>query len=392
MTFAYEAARPDGALVHGRLEANSQADAAAVLSARGLFPISVEAPSRQTDSFGRPSSRSLATVFQSLSALVEAGVSLHKALQVTRGLAKGKLADAVERVEARVRNGSSLGAALVEEGDLFPPVAVGLVRAGERGVGLGTALMHAALELERKAETAARVRVALAYPLLLALVGTASIGLIVLFVVPRFASLLGDLGQAVPPTTRGLVAVATLMRTYGVVIGPVLFASLIAGYKIIVERRVSWHRWLLDLPIIGPIRHALATARAARTLGALLSTGTPALTALSIAHEASGDAAVESRLAVARERVAQGEGLTAALQHARAFTPHALELAAIGESAGKLPSLLGKAADIEDQRAEQQLKTLVALAEPALILIFASIVAFVAAALLQAVYSLRPGA
>ena len=122
-----------------------------------------------------------------------------------------------------------------------------------------------------------------------------------------------------------------------------------------------------------------------------MSTSTPALTALSIAHEASGDAAVADRLQAARERVAQGAGFTVALQQAQALTQSALELAAIGESSGTLPSLLTKAAEIEDERVEQQLKTLVAFAEPALILAFASVVAFVAAALLQAVYSLRPG-
>jgi len=391
VTFAYEAARTDGALVRGRLEAGSQAEAAALLSARGLFPIAVGAPSRRTDSFRQPSTRALATVFQSLSALTQSGVPLHKALHVTRGLAKGKLADALERVEARVRNGSSLATALTEEGDLFPVVAIGLVRAGERGVGLDTALLQTARELERKAETAARLRATLAYPLLLILVGTASIGLITFFVVPRFATLLGDLGQTLPPTTRILLSFSSLLRRYGVVIGAIVVAGFGAGLKATRERRASWHGWLLSLPVIGPIRHALATARATRTLGALLSTSTPALTALSIAHDASGDAAVADRLQAARERVAQGAGLTAALQHAQALTPSALELAAIGESSGTLPSLLTNAAEIEDQRVEQQLKTLVAFAEPALILAFASIVAFVAAALLQAVYSLRPG-
>lgn len=316
---------------------------------------------------------------------------MHKALHVTGGLAKGKLADAFQRMEARVRNGSSLAAALADEGDLFPAVAIGLVRAGERGVGLDTALLQTARELERKAETAARIRATLAYPLLLILVGSASIGLIAFFVVPRFATLLGDLGQSLPPTTRILLAFSSLMRRYGVVIGAIVVAGLVAGFKAIGERRVAWHGWLLDLPIVGPIRHALATGRAARALGALLSTGTPALTALSIAHEASGDAAVAERLQAARERVAQGTGITAALEHARALTSGALELAAIGESSGKLPSMLAKAADLEEQRAEQQLKTLVAFAEPALILVFAAVVAFVAAALLQAVYSLRPG-
>src|SRR5436190_6536318 len=327
MTFSYEAARADGAVVHGRVDAGSQSEAAALLSSRGLFPIAVDLPSR-ADAIGRqPSARSLATVFQGLSALVDTGVPLHTALRVTRGLAAAGLRDALERVESRVRNGSSLGAALACEGRLFPAVAIRLVRAGEQGVGLGAALGHAARNLERTAEVTGRIRAALAYPVLLVVVGSASIALIVLFVLPRFAALLTDLGQSLPVSTRILMVSATLLRNYGVVLGALVVAGLAIGYKVLAEQRTVWHRWLLELMVIGPLRHGLATARVARTLSSLLATGTPALAALNIARAASGDMAVGERLQIAHSEVAQGTSLTKALSHARALTPSALELA-----------------------------------------------------------------
>jgi general secretion pathway protein F len=391
--FRYEAVRSDGGLVRGLLDAASEPAAAGVLSARGLYPILVESSpvpdTRYPFGFGRPSRRAQATVFQSLAAFVEAGVPLQKALQATDRVASGPLRDALGRVTQRVREGSSLGSALAAA-HLFSAVTVGLVRAGERGVGLGPALSHAAAQLEREAETDARVRAALTYPALLAVVGTGSIALIVLFVVPRFAALLSDLGQALPVATRLLLGAADVVRRYGLV-GAVLGAALaVAAVRLIGERRAGWHGWLLRLPLIGALRHALASARAARTLGALLGTGTPALAALEIAREAAGDAAVAARIASARSRVAEGQGLTAALEVTGALTPSALQLAAIGEGSGRLPTLLAKAAELDDQEAERRLKTLVSLLEPGLILLFAGLVAFVAAALLQAVYALRP--
>lgn len=390
-SFAYEAARTDGGVVRGSVDAESQPDAAALLSARGLFPIVVEVrPERSNIFVQRPSARALATVFQSLAALVEAGIPMHKALHATQALARGTLAEALQRVEACVRDGSSLGAALAIEGT-FSGVAVGLVRAGERGVGLAAGLAQAARQLDRDAQAAARIKSALAYPLLLTVVGTASVALIMFFVVPRFAALLADMGQTLPTATRILLAISQLVRSYGVAVGVVGAVFVVAAARLAVARRAAWHAWLLESPVIGPLRHTLATARVARALGALLSTGTPALAALETAQEAAGDAAVAARLGAARLRVAQGAGLTAALENARALTPRALQLAAIGEGSGKLPDLLGRAADIEEQRAEQQLKMLVACIEPALIFLFATVVAFVAAALLQAVYSLRPG-
>jgi type II secretory pathway component PulF len=110
-----------------------------------------------------------------------------------------------------------------------------------------------------------------------------------------------------------------------------------------------------------------------------------------VARTAAGDEAVAARIARARERVAEGAGLSAALTAAEALTPAALQLAAIGDAAGRLPDLLERAAHLEDALADRRVRTLVALLEPALILAFAAVVAFVAAALLQAMYSLRPG-
>lgn len=384
--FRYEAARSDGGLVRGLLEAASEPAAAAVLSARGLYPLLVEsspAPVR------RASRRAQATVFQSLAAFVDAGVPLEKALQATQRVASGQLRDGLGRVAQRVREGSSLGGALAAEGR-FSPVTIGLVRAGERGVGLTAALGQAAAQLEREAETESRVKSALTYPALLAVVGSGAIALIVLFVIPRFATILGDLGQALPTATRLLLSLSDGARGYGLVfVGAGVGLAIIAA-RAINEHRVAWHGWLLRLPVVGELRLAIASARASRTLGALLGSGTPALAALEIAREAAGDAAVATRIAAARSRVAEGQGLTAALEATGALTPSALQLAAIGEGSGRLPTLLAKAAELDDAEAERRLKTLVALLEPGLILVFAGLVAFVAAALLQAVYALRP--
>jgi general secretion pathway protein F len=216
--FHFEAARADGHAVKGLLDAPSRSQAAATLSARGLFPVVVEPAPEGLFSRRRASTRALAAVIQSLATLVDAGVPLAQALDATQKLAPAPLGEALGRVAARVRQGTSLGTSLAEERALFSGLTVGLVRAGERGVGLGPALLQAAAQLGRQAETAARVRAALAYPVLLAAVGSLSVGLIVLFVVPRFAAILGDLGQALPPATRALIGISGAARRYGLLL------------------------------------------------------------------------------------------------------------------------------------------------------------------------------
>src|SRR5256714_2427809 len=388
-TFSFEAARADGALVRGTLDASTVPDATCVLSARGLFPLRVD-PARRRFS-RRPPARAQAIVFESLASLVEAGIPLHQALSATGRIANPSLQNALQRIGSRVHEGASLGSALAAEKSSFSGVAIGLVRSGERGMGLSAALAQAAAQLEREAQLAARVRSALAYPCLLALVGGVSVAVIVIFIVPRFASLLGDLGQSLPTATRLLLEMSAALRHYGVLLAFLAIASFAGVMKFAAQRQAQWHGWLLRLPLIGPIQHAFAGARSARTLGALLDTGTPALVALDIARDAAGNAAIAMRLLDAKARVAEGVALSSALGATQTLRPAAQQLVVIGDQSGRLPRLLAKAADLEDAEGERRLKTLIAVLEPALILLFAGVVAFVAAALLQAVYSLRPG-
>jgi type II secretory pathway component PulF len=322
--------------------------------------------------------------------LIAAGLPLEKALHATEQVATGRLRDVLSRVSARVREGTSLGGALSAEPGVFSGVTLGLIRAGERGVGLGRALEQAASQLDREAESAARVRAALAYPALLAVAGSISVAVIVLFVVPRFAAILGDLGETLPRATRLLIALSTLVHHYGLLLGAFVVGAIAFGGTEITRRRQGFHRWLLGLPVIGSLRQSLATARVARTLAVLLDTGTPALQALTIAEGAAGDVEVAARIARARARVAEGASLASALTGTHALTPAALQLLAVGEQSGRVGAVLLKAADLDESRAERSLRVLVGLLEPALIIAFAGMVAFVAAALLQAVYSVRP--
>lgn len=389
-TFRYVAARRDGGRVRGRLEAATAATAAHELVDRGLFPLRVEADSRATRWPWRPPARALAHVMQSLASLTEAGVPLERALDATAGMADARLRDTLGRVRDRVREGSALWAALAAE-DLFQPVTIGLVQAGERGVGLAAGLAQAAHQLEREAETRAHLHAALAYPLLLLAVGSLSIVFMLFFVLPRFAALLADSATTLPAATRALLAASTMLREHAFwSLATAAVALGVAGW-LAMKHREAWATTLLALPIIGSIRHGLATARVARALGALLGTGVSALPALEVAQAAAGDRAVQRRLDLARQRVSEGASLGDALGATAALTPAAVQLIRIGEGSGKTAELLARAALLEEQTAARRVRGLVAALEPALIIAFALVVAFIAGALLQAIYSVRPG-
>jgi type II secretory pathway component PulF len=390
--FRYRAARADGGIVEGLVEASSASQASATVAERGLFPLAVT-PAAATDTARRPASRrDLAIVFQSIAALVSAGVPLERAVASSEALARGPLREALDDARARLREGESFAAALGAVRGVVPGIVLGMLRAGERGSQLPLALAQVATHLEQEADLVARVRQALAYPLLLAVVGVASILVIGTVIVPRFAELLGDLGQELPPATRILLVGSNLLSQYWFLLVPAVAGVVGLGVEAArrppIRRRVA--EGLLSAPLIGPVRLALATARVARALGGMLAAGMPLLAALDAAGEAAGDPAVVDRLERVRERVSQGAPLTVSLEREAALAPSALQSIQVGESSGRLADMARRAGDLAAQEAERGLKTLVTLVEPALIIAFGGLVAFVAAALLQAVYSIRP--
>ena len=389
--YNYRAARMDGAIVTGAVEAESYGQAAATLASRGLFAIAVALEIEEH----RPaaSRRDLAIVFRGIAALVSSGVPLERAIAASEPLAAGPLRQTMSAARERLRAGSGLANALAAGRGVIPGLVIGMVRAGERGSQLGTALDQIAAHLEQEADLVARVRQALTYPLLLGVAGIASVLVITTVVVPRFAAILGDLGQQLPPATRLLLDMSQLLTRFWM---PLLLIGVAGTWGAIewIRRPAGRERVqdvLLRLPFIGSVRRALVTARVMRALGGTLRSGMPLLPALDAAREAAGDLAIAARLTRSRERVVQGTALAAALEREAALSPSALQLVMVGESSGRVADMALNAGNLAAQEAERGLRTLVTILEPALIVAFGAVVAFTAAALLQAVYSLRPG-
>ncbi|GJG89832.1 type II secretion system protein GspF [Gemmatimonadetes bacterium T265] len=411
--FAYRAARADGTLERGTVTAATRDAAAAVLVAGGSLPVELRAarPANGTSARspnatthgradGLPADRrpalppaDLALGLRALATLLDAELPMGRTLAAFADLAPASWRPALPAIEGAVREGRGLSAALESAPVRVPPVVVGLLRAGEAGSGLAGAVRQAADLTERTARTRAALRSALAYPALLAAAATASVALLVGVVLPRFAALLEGIGQELPWSTRVVLAAAAVARGGAVPALGLAGATAVAwhAWTRTPAGRVAWHAALLRAPGLGTVRSAAATARAAAALAALLERGVPVAAALPHAARAAGDAAVEARLTDARAGIVAGESVAAALARTRAVTPTMVRLTRAGEASGKLAAMCAHAARLEAERAETLVAQTVRLVEPTLILGFGAVVALVAAALLQAVYSVRPG-
>jgi type II secretory pathway component PulF len=391
-TFAYDALRADGERERGVVAASNAEEALASLGERGLLPVSVRLAATRRERRQRLPSRDLALGLRVLADLLEAGLPLARALAALGDLAPASWQAAIPPLLAAVREGKSLAVAFEEAPMDVPPLVIGIARAGEAGAGLGAAMRRAADHTENVAATRAAIRGALAYPLVVAAAGCTSIGLMVGVVLPRFARILADLGETLPWSTRLVLGAADVVHTLLV---PMILAAI--GGAVAIR---AWHEtdagrraldtFLLGAPVLGTIRWCGASARALSSLAALLESGVAIRVALVFAARSTGDAEIERRVLDARTRVVAGHALSFALRESNALTTTAMRLIRAGEESGRLVGMLQHAAKLDHDHADRLTRAAVRLIEPMLILAFAGIIGVVSAALLQAVYTVRP--
>jgi len=392
-SYAYRALHRGGSLETGVVRAASREEAGELLHARGLFPLEVGAERESARARATLPAQDLVLGLRVLATLAESGLPIARALAAMDDLAPTRWKAGLPAIRESVRQGGSLAAALSSSSLGFPPVVVGMVAAGEAGSGLARAVRRAAELMEQAADTRRAVRAALAYPLVLAGAGGASLVLLVGVVLPRFAVILADLGQELPPMARAVLAVSAAVQAWWVP-ALLLLAGVLAAWRLWVSSPGGARRWdalLLGVPAVGAVRLAGATARFSASLAALLESGVPIAPAMLSSARAAGDAAVEERVLRAREAVVGGEGVGRALEATGALTPTALRLVRAGEETGQLGAMLAHASRIESERAADLVRGAVRLLEPSLIIAFGGVLALVAGALLQAVYSVRPG-
>lgn len=397
--FHYEAATAAGRTVRGVEEAPSPVALERALTGRGLFPVAIDPVTGGGDERrgrGWVSRRADVTeALATLAALLEAGLPLERGLEVTaQGAARRDVAAGLQEVRRTVRGGGRIADAVAGQGTLFPPIAAGLLAAGERGGHLADAVRRLADGMEREGALRGRVTAALTYPALLAVVGTLATGILLGFVLPKFVDLLADAGAALPASTAFLLALSRGVTRFWPVIllAPVVAAALLWQVRRSPAGRERTDAWLLRLPVIGGLRARYASAQLARTLGTLLAGGVPLLSALDVAATSAADAAVGADLRSARASVRRGEALSGALARGRGF-PHLLtRLVEVGEETGEMDTMMLRAAGLMEAELERRLSRAVSLLEPLLILFFGFLVGGVALSLLQAIYGIHADA
>ncbi len=393
--FTYEAVNHIGARSSGTERADSEAALTRQLEARGLHTLDVTVAPPTPSAFWRAGRRrrDLLELTRAIASLLAAGLPLARALAAARGVTSGEVREALDDVRARVDRGDSLAASLRGFPEHFSPVYIGLVHAGERSGDLVTAYGRLSVQLEQAEQLRGRILAALLYPALLAVAGAIAVVVLLVVVLPRFATLLLDAGAALPSSTRVLLAASAVLSA----LWPLLIVLAFAAATTVVwmrrsdAGRTAGARLLLALPFARTLRAQVLAARVARLLAALLGGGAPLYTALGDVHDAMADPIAREEVRSVRERVRTGASLGDAIAASAVFPPLLAQLVSVGEASARLGAFLEKAADLLDERTERSAQRLATLAEPTLIVVLGGVVALIAYALLQAIYGINAG-
>jgi type II secretory pathway component PulF len=341
----------------------------------------------------RIATRDLVAFTQQLATLFEAGLPLDRALGVLEELAPNpRLRTIVGDLLKSVRSGASFGEALAKHHPRpFSRLYINMVRAGEKGGVLEATLRRLAEFLESAQEFRQAMISALIYPAFLVTVGSGAIVFMLTFVIPRFAEIFAELGPRVPLPTQILLGVSGALVGYWWVLAALAAAALLGARAALATEggRLAWDRALLHLPLAGEVLRKGEVGRLCRTLGTLLQSGVPVLTALAVVKEIVGNRV----LALAVERLAdgvkRGAGLSAPMGESGVFPPLALHMVRVGEETGRLEEMLLKVADSFEADVRTTVRRLVGLLEPVIILIMAGFIAFIVVSMALTIFSIN---
>lgn len=393
--YIYKASMPDGKYVEGTIKAVSKEAVAQEFSKRGVFLLEISEQSiltRDIDFQKKVKQKEVAQFMRQLATMTDAGIPITRCLDVLKDQAASPgMKDALGKIRADIDSGSTLGNALEKHPDVFKPVPIAMVRAGEAGGFLTPdVLVSISNNLESEIKLKAKIKSAMTYPgIVMTLIMLIVTGL-VLFVVPQFAQTFTELGSELPQATKILLAVSEYFRSFWAVtfIGFVgLIVFLLRKYNQTPEFRKIYEPIKFKFPVFGKLSQKIIIARFARNFAALLTAGLPILQILDVVGNTSGSYQISEALKEVRRRVSVGEYMSPQLREFKIFPALLVEMLAVGEEAGEMPSMLIKIAEAYEYEAEAMTDALSSLIEPLLIAVMGVIVGGILIALYLPMFS-----
>jgi general secretion pathway protein F len=399
MEFFYKATTLGGQTVEGLMEGKDESTVVQSLHQMGYIPIRIGSAEKREKGFSlasflpqRVSVKDLLVFTQELSTLVSAGLPIDRSLSILGTLTENqKLRETVNDVLKRIEGGNSLAEALSNHPRIFTKLYINMVKAGETGGFLEAILARLAQYLESSKEIRETLISVMIYPLILTFVSGLSIAILVTFVIPRFAKIFSDMGQAIPLPTQIILWISYAVRSYWW--GGLGAAALVYyGWKLYTrdeERKFGWDRFKLKWLLVGDLIKKIEVARFSRTLGTLLQSGVSILPALNLVKEVSLNSVISRSIGNLHDRLREGKGISKSLVETDVFPPLAVHMIGVGEETGRLDEMLIKVAETYEENVRNSLKRFISLLEPLIIVIMGGAVGFIVISMMLAIFSIN---
>ena len=400
--YEYKGVASSGRSVSGVLDGESLKDVKSKLKKDGIVVLdvheggAVQAARSREISFGRGRIRTgdVANATRQLATLLAAGLPLMDALNVLVDQEENQaLKQSLASLRDSVRGGSSFTDALKTNAKVFSQLYGNMVAAGEASGTLEITLDRLADFLEEQVRFRGRLAAALAYPALMTVIGVGVLFFLFSFVLPRVVGMFEDMKQQLPFITLALLAMVHVLSRFWWLI---LAALGGAGWYLkqhfsTPAGREQLDRWLLRVPVFGTLIRMIAVSRFTRTLGTLLQSGVPTLTALDIVQNVIGNTVLAEAVRKARENVREGESIAEPLRRSGLFPPVVVQMVTVGEKSGELEKMLLKVSDSFDRVVESRITALMSLLEPVIILVMGLVVGFIVIAIMLPILQMSSG-
>lgn len=393
-TFVWSGKTRQGQAQKGELVAKTREEVIAQLRKQNILVTSVQekAASRKFPGFGGGVSGKDIVIFtRQFSTMIDAGLPLVQCLEILANQTENKtLAKTVGLVRADVESGSTYADALRKFPKVFDDLYVNMVAAGEAGGILDTILNRLAKHIEKAMKLKKEITTAMVYPGVIIGVAVVVISVLMVWVIPIFASMFTDFGGVLPLPTRIVVGASDFMKNNLLyIIGAVgALGYGVKRYYGTTGGRKLIDRFALKVPVVGDLIRKAAVAKFTRTLGTLIASGVPILEGLSIVAKTSGNKTVEDALISARQSISEGKTVSEPLGQSKVFPPMVIQMIAVGETTGALDAMLSKIADFYDDEVESAVAALTSLLEPMLMVVLGTVIGFIVIAMYLPIFQM----
>jgi type II secretory pathway component PulF len=405
--YAYTALSKEGRRTSGTLSADSRAAALAQMNRQGLHPVRIDeardaaaatkkaqaAAAAAASGTGKVSHKAVEAFTRELANLLAGGVPLSRSLALLRREAANPNAKRLwSDIHDDVVGGTALADALAKWPRSFSSVYVAMVRAGEAGGFLEVVLTQISDFRVREQDLKGKVKAAMVYPCVLALLAIGVLIFMLTFFIPRFSGIFAQFGGQLPFLTQVIIAASDVVKHYGLVVGGVILVAVILINRALRTDggRRKLEVAILAVPVLGQIVAHFALVRFSRMLGTLVGAGVPLIASLRVAREAIGNQTLADTVLHAIEEVQRGSALSKALASSeKLFPPSVVEMVAVAEETGRLDKELLRLASSYESDLDRQLRMLVAIVEPMMLFLMAGIIGTVVVGMLLPIFNLQ---